>query len=296
MIAESDFIKHIQHTFPDLDIQNIQINREGMANVVVIVNQARVFRFPRDPWGVELLRHEAKALDLVRRYVDLPVPDWDYRSDEMVSYPLISGEALLTDDVLRMSEQKKDALAETLAVFLKQVHSIPMAEIEEAKIHRAASARSKDDWLQLYQDVQETLFPLMWADGRAWVKRHFARLLENPTFMIYEPHFVIGDLATYHLLLNPKTKSLNGVIDFGTAGIGDPADDFALIINQYGESFLRRMNLTYTEIHEHIGRARFRAGALELQWVLRGIQQDQKDMFVVHIGRARDMQPVDAAW
>ena len=64
----------------------------------------------------------------------------------------------------------------------------------------------------------------------------------------------------------------------------------------FGETFLRRMNLTYTEIHEHIGRARFRAGALELQWVLRGIQRGENDMFVVHLGRARDMQPVNAAW
>jgi aminoglycoside 2''-phosphotransferase len=152
------------------------------------------------------------------------------------------------------------------------------------------------DWLQFYQDVQETLFPLMWADGRAWVKRHFAPLLVDPAFMDYEPRFVIGDLATYHLLVDPKTKLLNGVIDFGTAGIGDPAVDFAAIINQYGETFLRRMNLIYPEIREHIGRARFRAGASELAWVLRGIQQHEKDMFVVHLGRARDMQPVDAGW
>jgi aminoglycoside 2''-phosphotransferase len=296
MSAESDYIKHIQHTFPDLDIQDVKINREGMVNVVVIVNQARVFRFPREPWGVVLLRQEAKALDLVRRYVDLPTPDWDYRSDEMVSYPLIPGDPLLTDDVLRMSEKEKDAVAETLAVFLKQVHSIPMAEIKAAKIDCSASARSIDDWLQLYQDVQETLFPLMWADGRTWVKRHFAPLLANSAFMDYKPRFVNGDLATYHLLFNPQTKLLNGIIDFGTAGIGDPAVDFAAIINQYGETFLRRMNRTYSEIREYIGRARFRTGASELAWVLRGIQQDENDMFVVHLGRARDMQPVDAAW
>ena len=80
------------------------------------------------------------------------------------------------------------------------------------------------------------------------------------------------------------------------AGIGDPADDFALIINQYGESFLRRMNHTYSEIREHIARARFRAGTLELQWVLRGIQKGENDMFVVHIGRSRDMLPVDVEW
>ena len=110
----------------------------------------------------------------------------------------------------------------------------------------------------------------MWADGREWVRRHFAPLLANHAFMDHEPLFMIGDLATYHLLFSRETNMLNGVIDLGAAGIGNPADDFSLIINQYGESFLRRMNRTYSEIRKHIGRARFWAGTLELQWVLQG--------------------------
>ena len=296
MIAETDYLNHIQRTFPDLKLQDIHVNREGMVNVAIIVNQERVFRFPREEWGVGLLRNEMNALDLVRKYVDIPVPDWDYRSDEMVSYPFIPGDPLLTDDLLRMNEREKDAVAERLATFLKQVHSIPLAEVEAAGIQTSASVGSIDYWLQLYEDVQEHLFPLMWADGREWVRRHFAPLLANPAFMDHEPCFVIGDLATYHLLFDRQTKTFNGVIDFGMAGIGDPADDFALIINQYGESFLRRMNQTYTEIREHIARARFRAGTLELQWVLRGIQRGENDMFVVHIGRSRDMLPVDVEW
>ncbi|MEM7134101.1 MAG: phosphotransferase [Chloroflexota bacterium] len=296
MIPESEYLNHIQQTFPDLDLQDIQNNRDGMVNISVIVNQERVFRFPREEWGVDLMRNEMNALDLVRNYVDIPVPDWDYRSDEMISYSYIPGHPLLTDDVLRMNEQEKDAVAEMLAIFLRQMYSIPLDEVKAANIQRSDTVRTLDDWLQFYEEVQEYLFPLMWADGKEWVRRHFAPLLADHTFMDHEPIFMNGDLATYHLLFNRQTNAFNGIIDFGTAGVGDPATDVATLINQYGESFVKRISRIYPEIGQHIQRARFRAGTLELQWVLRGIQRDEKDMLIVHIGRARDLLPIGSKW
>ena len=292
MIPKSDYLDHIQRTFPNIELQDVQINEDGMVNVSVIVNKERVFRFPRADWGVDLLWNEANAIDLVCKYVEVPVPDWDYRSDEMISYPFIPGDALLTDDLLRMSEREKDAVATKLATLLKQMHSIPMAEVKAANIQQSDTVRTVDDWLQLYEEVQEHLFPLMWADGREWVRRHFAPLLADHSLMDHEPIFMNGDLAPYHLLFNRQTNHFSGIIDFGTAGVGDPAADFCTLINQYGESFLRRMSRTYPEIREHIDRARFRAGTLELQWLLRGLRDDMKDMLVVHIGRVRDVQPI----
>ena len=296
MIPEADYLNHIQRTFPALNIEDVQINQDGMVNVSVIVNRERVFRFPRAEWGVDLLRNEMNALDLIRPYVDIPIPDWDYRTDEMISYPFIPGDPLLTDDILRMSDAEADGVAERLATFLKQMHSIPMTEVRAAHIQRSDTARTIDDWLQLHEDVQEHLCPLMWHDGREWVRRHFAPLLANRTFMDHVPIFMNGDLATYHLLFNRQANTFNGIIDFGTAGIGDPAADFCTLMNQYGESFLRRMSRIYPEIGEHIDRARFWAGTLELQWALRGIKDGNMGMLVVHIGRMRDVQPVGSGW
>lgn len=296
MIPESEYLNHIRQTFPSIDIQEVQINRDGMVNVSVVVNRARVFRFPREPSGLDLMRNEMNVLDLIRPYVDIPVPDWDYRSDVMISYPFIAGEPLLTDDVLRMSEHQKDDVAEMLATFLRQMYAIPMDEVKAAQVQTSDTVRSLDDWLQLYEDAQEYLFPLMWADGQEWVCRHFEPLLVDPTFMDHEPILMHGDLATYHLLFNQQTNQFNGIIDFGTVGIGDPAADFATIINQYGESFLRRMSRLLPELGEHIDRARFWAGTLELQWLLRGIQHDAKDMYTIHIGRARDAMPIGSSW
>lgn len=82
MIADTDYLNHIQRTFPELDLADVQINQDGMVNVSVIVNRKRVFRFPREEWGVALQRKEMNALDLVRQHVDISVPHWDYRSGE----------------------------------------------------------------------------------------------------------------------------------------------------------------------------------------------------------------------
>ncbi|MEM7028413.1 MAG: phosphotransferase, partial [Chloroflexota bacterium] len=272
MIPESDYLTHIQQTFPDIDLADVHINKDGMVNVSVIVNQARVFRFPREEWGIELLRNEMNVLDLIRPYIDLPIPDWDYRSDEMISYPFIPGDPLLTDDILRMTENEQEVVAEKLATFLKQIHTIPLAEVNAANIQVSDTNRTLEDWLDFYDEVQAHIFPLMWEDGREWVRRHFAPLLANPTLIDHTPILMFGDLATYHILFNRQTNTFNGIIDFGTAGVGDPAADFCTIINQYGESFLRRMARTYPEIGAHIDRSRFWAGTLELQWLVRGIK------------------------
>lgn len=126
---------------------------------------------------------------------------------------------------------------------------------------------------------------------------HFAPLVKDPSFMAGEQTFMHGDLASYHLLFDPAAKRLNGVIDFGTAGIGDPACDLALILEDFGESFLRYLDPYYPEIGTLIERARFWAGSLELEWLLGGLRDaGDPSWFAVHIGRARDVLPIGCGW
>ena len=53
---------------------------------------------------------------------------------------------------------------------------------------------------------------------------------------------------------------------------GDAAIDWACLINTYGEQFVRRMHHVYPIPQATIDRARFLAGALELEWALGGIE------------------------
>jgi aminoglycoside 2''-phosphotransferase len=98
------------------------------------------------------------------------------------------------------------------------------------------------------------------------------------------------------LLCDPTEGALIGVIDFGTAGTGDPAQDFGMLINMYGESLVRRLSLHYKGIPDLVERARFYAGQLELFWMLGGLRSGNKSWFAVHLGRARDALPIGSGW
>jgi aminoglycoside 2''-phosphotransferase len=80
-------------------------------------------------------------------------------------------------------------------------------------------------------------------------------------------------------------------LQYNRDGLGDPAVDFATIINALGESFLWRMAQYYPGIVPALDRARFMASTLELQWVLGGLRTKDLSWFLVHIGRARDVMP-----
>jgi aminoglycoside 2''-phosphotransferase len=296
MEIKQHYLDQIKAAMPELIINDLQFNSDGLANEVIIVNRQRIFRFPKNDWAKTALQHEIKILDLTRNYVDVRLPLFDIRQEEMVSYELIPGEALLQWDILRQDQATQDRLAETIAQFLFQLHTVPQAELDKVDIPPSDTNRSPEDWLKLYEDVQQMVFPLMMSDAKVWTRRLFAPLVQDHSFMDYQPVLMNGDLGPYHILCDWPAGQITGIIDFGTAGRGDPAADFACIINGYGESFLRRMAKYYPEIKEHIKRARFWAGTLELQWVLGGIRTQDFSWFPVHIGRARDMMPVHSGW
>ncbi len=294
--------QEIMRVEPNLPLETVEINSEGLVNNVLIVNGRRVFRFPKHDWAIEDLRQEAACLTLARQHLDMPLPLWTVYESERLSHPFVAynwipGEALTRHTLLRLPLAEQQAIALQLGTFLHQLHTVPLAEVNDMGIRPSVTNRSPEKWQKLYDDVKEKLFPYLMAFAREWVEQHFAPALTNPNFMAYEPAFMNGDLGPYHLLYNPDTRRLNGIIDFGTAGVGDPAADFACLIDQFGETFVRLMNPHYPNIQHHIERARFWAGTLELQWLLGGLSNpDQPDWYMVHIGRARDALPIGSGW
>ena len=124
---------------------------------------------------------------------------------------------------------------------------------------------------------------LRWAEGV------FDSMLKNQSFFEYRPTLIHGDLRQYHILINREDHHVTGVIDFGVAGLGDPASDFGTLINTYGESFVIKMRSSYPNLEEHIPRARIYAQALELQWAWLGLEFNENFWFIAHLGCARDI-------
>jgi aminoglycoside 2''-phosphotransferase len=284
-------LQRIRARFPDLAISTVYEDRDGLVNDIVIVNDELVFRFPKDAQARQTLAREARILDLVRAHVAMPVPCFEHREDDMVVYRLIPGDPLERDDILSQDEATQDRLAEQLAVFLRQLHAIPPQAVEPGAA-RPDPAERLERYRRRLDEIERELFPLLMNSAKQWVRRLFAPVLDGQVPLEYTPALIHDDLASYHIRYDRAARRIAGVIDFGTARLGDPAADFALLINAYGESFLRRMARSYPAIASALDRARFMAGAIELEWALIGLRSNDLSWLVCHIGRARDCMPI----
>lgn len=125
---------------------------------------------------------------------------------------------------------------------------------------------------------------------RDWATEHFESHLSERSNFEYELKMVDTDIPPYHIIFDGQEKRINGIIDFGCAGLGDPAIDFGVIIYNYGESLMSRFYKIYPEAETYLKRARFYAGAIEVRWLLTGIEKNDVWWFAVHVGSAKDMK------
>ena len=282
--------KRIHEIAPELIITSIDLNSEGLLNDVVIVNGEIVFRFPKHEYAFKHLKDEARILRLLRNYITLETPSPLYEGVDFLAYRLIKGETLRRDILLRLPVDDQQAVADQLAQFFKELHGISVNELADDEIPMADALMQYEGWLKVYQRIKEKVFPLLLPHLREWATEHFESYLMDERNFQYELKIVDTDIPPYHIMFDRQRKRINGVIDFGCAGLGDPAIDLGVILYNYGESFLKRFYRVYPEAEAYLKRARFYAGAQELRWLLTGIERNDSWWFAVHVGSAKDMK------
>lgn len=284
------YLQRIRALTPPIEIQAARLNRDGLVNDIVIVNDAVVFRFAKNEQSRALLVHEIRVLQFVAKHISLPVPCFESLAPDVVMYPFLRDEPLSRETILRLPLPKQTALAAQLAQFLQSLHTIPSAELTAHHI-RTKTLPTRVAYEKFYADLERELFPLLMRHQVIWLNQLFAPVWERTLDFSIKPALAHGDLGPYHLLYDPATQLLSGVLDFGEASLYDPADDFANLLNGLGESFVSRMLLYYPSASLLLERARFYAANLELQWVMHGLRSDDRSWFAVHLGRARDVLP-----
>ena len=287
----ASYEKRIRELFPELKIESISINQEGLLNDVVIVNGERVFRFAKTGFGFKDPLAEANVLHFLRNHITLPIPEPLYESRELLAYRLIPGETLRRDMLLKLSESDQQAVADQLAQFFRELHGIPVSEALEHQIPIADALMKYEGWVNVYRRLQEKVFPLLLPHVREWATDHFESHLTDKRNFEYELRMVDTDISPYHILFDSQQRRITGIIDFGCAGLGDPAIDLGVIIYNYGETFLDRFHHVYPEAEAYLKRARFYAGAHEVRWLLTGIEKNDPMWFAVHVGSAKDIKP-----
>ncbi|GGJ50873.1 phosphotransferase family protein [Deinococcus roseus] len=285
------YLQVIREGFPDLQLQNVEFNRDGLCNDVVIVDQEWVFRFGQDDWARNLFSQEARVLELLKGRLNVALPHLEAQTSQYVMHRYLKGTEFTRAALLSHPVSAREKLLDQLGEMLHQLHSIPFATLDQQGIGRSPAFRDRDWWIRFYQELENELFDHLNRYQRSQVAAHFEPVLSG-TLPWSSPEVLIHcDITSYHLLYDPEKVELCGLLDFGVAGKGDPATDVAVLLQHWGESVVSRISKTYPMWHEVIDRARFWMGTLEYQWALSALRGDQSMRFV-HLGNPRDVYPV----
>ena len=279
-MRRAEYIASIHAAYPALRIEGIRLNDEGQYNNILIVNDELIFRFPRHDEGIEKLVREIALLDRIRPALPLPIPEPIYRrlmpravGQVFAGYRMLPGEPLWRETFAAITDPAVTGrLAAELATFLRALHGIPT--------DRVADVLPISDWRQLWADlegeIQAVVFPHLPPAAREQIAARFAAFLGDPGNFAFAPTVIHGDFGAGNLLWDARTGKMTAVIDFASAGTGDPALDVAALLT-YGESLVRHGHAAYPAMAAMLPRARFYLGTFLLQEALYGIEHDDPD-------------------
>lgn len=210
--------ERIRQINPNLVINSLRSNDEGLVNDVVIVNEDTVFRFAKNDYGVRVLANELRVMDLIRNKVNLALPEPIYRSADAIAYPFLNGITLSREKVFALGEADRQAVADQLGSFLRTLHTLPLTDTLRTEITPTPAPCRYADWIAIRRQVEEHVWPLLMAHQKVWVQNLFDSVLNDTGAFDYTPVLIHGDLGPYHLLFDGTTRRLTGIIDFGVAG------------------------------------------------------------------------------
>jgi aminoglycoside 2''-phosphotransferase len=243
-------LQRIREVYPDVAVASgdLRLTR-GQFNDVLFVEGTLVFRFPRSARAAAVLQAETALLRALQGRLPLAIPDPTHvgidRQSQLafMGYRLIPGVPLEPEALAAIDDEAtRGRLAVQLADFLRALHSVPVDELEVA----LSVNDDRHAWERLYHRLQTEVFGFMRRDAREAVAQRFEAFLAQPSHFAYDPVLRHGDFGGSNILYD-AARAISGVIDFGAAGVGDPAVDLAAL-SWYGEGFLAQFFTAYPEL------------------------------------------------
>lgn len=183
---------------------------QGWDFKVLILEDEWVLRIARNAGAAAKIAKEAALLPALAPALRVRIPRFEQVSERpaFVVYPLIRGEPLEDEDTAGVR------------AFLAALHAFDASGLDVPA----------SDWLEAWQANAEIfralVLPRLDPDERAAGE---TLLREVETLTDFEPALTHCDLGPEHLLI--RRGRLAGVIDWADAQIGDPAIDYAWLLN-----------------------------------------------------------------
>ena len=219
----------IAASFPGIDASALTPLGSGWEFDAWLTGDGWVFRFPRRAHCADLIEPERRVHGLVAgvlppgvavprvELVGAPAAAFPYRFGGHRLIPGVGADALAPEHL--------PALARSLGAALGAIHAVPEGAARAAGVaERPADDEGGRAWLEHRMRAASALRGLDAVVDEALdqvqgVSLPFARY-EGPLRLIHD------DLGPDHIIADPSTGRLAGIIDWTDASLGDPARDF----------------------------------------------------------------------
>ncbi len=221
---------------PRLPVETVEALGAGRDNAAYAVNGTLVVRFniERDPdRRAELVAGEGELLEMVAAVSPLavPVPRFVDTDAGCIAYDKLPGIPLLALPPHDIAPHT-GAIAGALGAFLAALHALPLDRMARLVDPDDVPMR---DWRREAAEYHAMLADHVPPARRDAVLRFLAA---EPPPADYEPVFSHNDLGIEHVLVDPATWRITGVIDWTDAAIVDPALDFGRLHRDLGPAAL----------------------------------------------------------
>lgn len=263
---------------------------EGSDNLAYEVNGELILRCSKEPdpaARAAQVDREARLLAAVAGIVPLPVPEPAFTVPERgcLAYRKLPGRPLLDLPGSRWAAHA-DSIAATLSWLLTALHAAP---VEPMAALVDVDDRPLDAWRL---EAAGTYAAVAGAVPVRYRRAVEAFLQAPPPASGWAPVFSHNDLGIEHVLVDPGTWAVTGIIDWSDAAIVDPAVDFGLLYRDLGPEAVQAGLAGYragaNDLVALEARARFYARCKALEDLAYGIQTGQD--------RYRDKSLAALAW
>lgn len=257
---DADIVRSVLlEQFPEFAEATVAYLGEGYDHQMYEVADEWLFRFPKRAEVVPWSRREIAIMEVIAPAIGVPVPLFEKigRASEAFPYPFVAYRRIPGVSIEDVDEFDAAEVAPSLGGALTRLHSIAPALIPPDPHDDEVDGDFEDHGI----DVLASLPPSLRQDAAAFVHNG----IPCPPFA-GRARVVHSDLLPEHVLVDPATGRLTGIIDFADLCIGDPAGDFAGLAAMGGWDFVGQVMASYRlPLDEHFAqRVLWRTRRLQL--------------------------------
>lgn len=255
MRDSADVGRALKFCLPTYKIQSIVRIGEGQENVAYEVNGELIVRFRKEPHAAtraSLVIRESRLLAGVSNICPVPAPKPEFilENQGCLVYSKIPGESLV--DVTRTPAGDR-VVAAQLGEVLSALHGVPVEQMSHLV---EIDHEPLEVWLRDVAQISDQVRSAIPSLYREAVESFVTAPTPQSDCQLVFSH---NDLGIEHILVDPVTWKISGIIDWGDAAICDPAYDFGLILRDLGPACLDEALGRYSSAINNVGSVRDRA-------------------------------------